>query len=170
MRPRIGRMFAWLWVGMFVIALATLVSSASGAQHRRLTIFDIHIESLSYQLRALEAKVNASVTSGARQDIGKEAWAKNLRDVRAAFAQLQTEVTNFETRNRTANLAVGIKVAAGLQAGMSALRRAIDGFAQASDLASARTALAGISAAYNGLLSKTADVPDCCLLTCCAIR
>ena len=169
MRLRSRSLLAWLWVGMLVIPLATLVSSASGAQHRRLTIFDIHIESLSAQLRALEAKVNALVTSGTPQVQARAAWASNLRDVRAAFAQLQTEVTKFQTRNRAANLAVGVQVADGLQTAVGALGRAIDGFSP-TDAAGAKTALAAISAAYNGVLSKLADVPDCCLLTCCAIR
>ncbi len=170
MRLRTGRLLAWLWVGMLVIPLVTLARSASGGPGSRLSLFDDKIQRLTYQLRGLEAQVNAAVTSGTPQVQARAAWASNLRDVRAALAQLQTEVMGFQGRNRTANLAIRIKVADGLQAALSNVGRAIDGFALARDAASAKAALPGISAALNGLIGRTADVPDCCLLTCCAIR
>jgi hypothetical protein len=171
MRLRSRNLLPWLWLGV-VVSLGMLASPASAASHRdrRLTIFDIHIESLRYQLRALETRVNAAATSGTPQVQARAAWASNLRDVRAAFAQLQTEVTKFQTRNRTANLAIGLKVTEGLQAALSRLGQAIEGFALAADAAKAKTALAGISTGLNGFINSTADVPDCCLLTCCAIR
>ena len=174
MRLRSRSVLAWLWVGMLVIPLATFVSSASGAQHRRLNLFDDKIQRLTYQLRVLENEVNAAAARGAPQVAGG-AWAarycaNQLRDVRAALAQLQTDVTAFQGRNRTANLAVGLRVADGLQAALTSVGRAIDGFALARDAVAAKTALPGISMALNGFIGKTADVPDCCLLTCCAIR
>jgi len=174
MRPRIGTMFAWLWLGMLVIPLGTLVSSAGGAAPSRLNLFDNTIQRLTSQIRALEAQVNAAPTSGAPQVPGL-AWPPrscptHSRAVRATPGQLQTEVTAFLSRNRTANLTVGVKVADGLQAALTSVGRTIDGFAQARDSAAAKAALPGLSVALNGFIGKTADVPDCCLLTCCAIR
>ena len=143
---------------------AALTTSPMGGQApaNSFGIMDSHIRAMKQQVWTLEAVLNQPGKSGVVQ--------ATLRDLQTAVAQLKWEITNFQTRNRNANLAQGIKVSNDLQFRVMGLERAIGRFAQAADTASARVGLSEISTALSGVIKTRMDVPDCCLLTCCAIR